>query len=70
MAPLRGGLSGYLVENGIAFNGVVLLSTVLNFETILFTHGNDPALHVVSAQLRGHGFLSQKLPPDLPRKSR
>ncbi len=35
-------LSGYLLQKyGIAFNGVVLVSTVLNFETLEFAHGND-----------------------------
>ncbi|HEY6348527.1 MAG TPA: peptidase S10 [Candidatus Angelobacter sp.] len=35
------GLSGYLVEHGIAFNGIMLISSVLNFETLEFTPGND-----------------------------
>ncbi len=35
------GLSGYLVDHGIALNGVVLISTVLNFQTIGFATGND-----------------------------
>jgi carboxypeptidase C (cathepsin A) len=34
-------LSGYMFDQGITFNGVILLSTVLNFQTILFTDGND-----------------------------
>jgi carboxypeptidase C (cathepsin A) len=36
------GLAGRLVErNGIAFNGIVLVSTVLNFQTLQFDKGND-----------------------------
>jgi carboxypeptidase C (cathepsin A) len=35
------GLSGYLVDHGIALNGIVLISTVLNFQTLGFTVGND-----------------------------
>ncbi len=35
------GLSGYLVDRGIALNGIVLISTILNFETTSFTKGND-----------------------------
>jgi carboxypeptidase C (cathepsin A) len=35
------GLSGYLIERGIAFNGIVLVSSILNFETVEFTIGND-----------------------------
>jgi carboxypeptidase C (cathepsin A) len=35
------GLSGYLVDHGIAFNGVILISTVMNFQTLSFAPGND-----------------------------
>src|SRR5438128_7065729 len=35
------GLSGYLVEHGVAFNGIMLISSILNFETTDFTPGND-----------------------------
>ncbi|MBV8070580.1 MAG: peptidase S10 [Acidobacteriaceae bacterium] len=35
------GLSGYLVDHGIALNGVVLISTILNFGTVSFAPGND-----------------------------
>lgn len=35
------GLSGYLIDRGIAFNGIYLVSTILNFQTARFTRGND-----------------------------
>lgn len=35
------GLSGHLVDRGIALNGIMLISTVLNFQTIRFTKAND-----------------------------
>ena len=35
------GLAGHLIDRGIAFNGVVLLSTVMNFQTLRFTKAND-----------------------------
>ena len=35
------GLSGYLIEKGIALNGIVLISSVLNFQTLNFAKGND-----------------------------
>jgi carboxypeptidase C (cathepsin A) len=35
------GLAGYLFDHGINFNGVCLLSTVLNFETLVFSPTND-----------------------------
>lgn len=34
-------LSGYLVDRGIACNGIVLISTIMNFETTAFAPGND-----------------------------
>ncbi|MBW4027646.1 MAG: peptidase S10 [Acidobacteria bacterium] len=35
------GLSGYLVDHGIALNGIVLISTVMQFQTLEFDRGND-----------------------------
>jgi carboxypeptidase C (cathepsin A) len=35
------GLAGYLVDHGIAFNGIVLISSILNFQTARFVQGND-----------------------------
>lgn len=35
------GLAGHLVEKGIAFNGILLVSSILNFQTADFTKGND-----------------------------
>jgi carboxypeptidase C (cathepsin A) len=33
------GLSGHLVDRGIALNGIMLISTVMNFQTLRFTKG-------------------------------
>ena len=35
------GLAGHLIDRGIAFNGIVLISTVMNFQTLRFTKAND-----------------------------
>jgi carboxypeptidase C (cathepsin A) len=35
------GLAGYLVDRGIAFNGLVLVSCALDFQGFMFTPGND-----------------------------
>jgi len=35
------GLSGYLIDKGIAFNGIILISSILNMQTARFTTGND-----------------------------
>ena len=44
------GLSGYLVDRGIALSGVVLVSSVLNFQTLEFTRGNDLPYILYSAR--------------------
>ena len=36
------GLAGHLIEKGIAFNGIMLVSTVLNFQTLDFAIGKRP----------------------------
>ncbi len=35
------GLAGHLIDYGVAFKGIVLVSSVLNFQTLDFTRGND-----------------------------
>lgn len=35
------GLSGYLMDHGVALNGIVLVSTVLNFQTLVAGEGNE-----------------------------
>ena len=35
------GLAGHLVDQGIAFNGIILISSILNFQTARFVQGND-----------------------------
>jgi len=35
------GLSGHLIDRGIALNGIMLISTVMNFQTLRFTKAND-----------------------------
>ncbi len=59
------GLAGHLIDRGIAFNGIVLLSTVMNFQTLRFTKGNDLpyALYLPSfcATAYYHGKLDAQL---------
>lgn len=35
------GLAGYLIDRGMAFNGIILISSILNMQTARFTLGND-----------------------------
>ena len=59
------GLAGHLIDRGIAFNGIVLLSTVMNFQTLRFTKANDLpyALYLPSfcATAHYHGMLDDDL---------
>ena len=59
------GLAGHLIDRGIAFNGVVLISTVMNFQTLRFTKANDLpyALYLPSfcAAAHYHGLLDEDL---------
>jgi carboxypeptidase C (cathepsin A) len=61
------GLSGYLIDRGIAFNGIVLLSTVLNFQTILFTSGNDLPYELILPTYTATAWYHKKLSPDLQK---
>lgn len=58
-------LSGYLIDRGIAFNGIVLVSTVMNFETLLFSSGNDLPYAVILPSYTATAWYHKKLPPDL-----
>jgi carboxypeptidase C (cathepsin A) len=60
-------LSGYLIEQGIAFNGVVLLSTILNFETVQFNRGNDLPYMLYLPSYTATAFYHKKLSPDLEK---
>lgn len=63
------GLSGHLVGKGIAFSGIVLVSSILNFQTTMFTKGNDLPyklfLPTYAATAWYHGALDAKLQADL-----
>lgn len=60
-------LSGYLIEHGIAFNGIALLSTVLNFETISFNRGNDLPYLLYLPSYTATAFYHKKLAPELQK---
>jgi carboxypeptidase C (cathepsin A) len=58
------GLSGYLVErSGIAFNGILLVSSILNFETARFTRGNDLPYSLFLPTYAATAWYHRKLPP-------
>ncbi len=61
------GLSGLLVDRGIAFNGVLLVSTVMNFQTLLFANGNDTPFVLMLPSYTATAWYHKKLPPDLQK---
>jgi carboxypeptidase C (cathepsin A) len=59
------GLSGYLVDHGIALNGIVLISTILNFETVSFGVGNDLPYILYLPTYAATAAFHHKLTPEL-----
>ena len=62
------GLSGYLVDRGIAFNGILLVSSILNFQTARFTRGNDLPYPLFLPTYTATAWYHKKLPADLQGK--
>jgi len=59
------GIAGYLADRGISFNGITLLSTVLNFETLEDNFTNDqPYVFLIPSFTMIAGY-HHKLAPDL-----
>jgi carboxypeptidase C (cathepsin A) len=59
------GIAGYLADRGISFNGITLLSTVLNFETLEEKFTNDqPYIFLIPSFTMIAGY-HHKLPSDL-----
>lgn len=63
------GLSGYLADQGIALNGIVLISTVLNFENSAARKGNDLGFIQFLPTYAATAWYHRKLPADLQSKS-
>src|SRR5580765_5338165 len=61
-------LSGYLIDRGIAFNGIVLISTIMNFETTDFASGNDLPYALFLPSYSATAWYHKKLPADLQSK--
>jgi carboxypeptidase C (cathepsin A) len=59
------GLSGWLNENGVYLNGIVLLSSILNFETARFDSGNDLPYILFLPTYTATAWYHKKLPSDL-----
>ncbi|MGH9467246.1 MAG: S10 family peptidase [Terriglobales bacterium] len=61
------GLAGYLAQKGIALNGVILLSSVLNMHTLDESQDNDLPDVMFLPTYTAIAWYHKKLPPDLEK---
>ncbi len=61
------GLAGYLIDRGIALNGVLLISSVLNFQTIRFNRGNDLPYQLYLPTYAAAAWYHKKVAPELQK---
>lgn len=59
------GLADHLVERGIAFNGVILISTALALRPIFFEQGDDLPFQLFVPTYAAAAWYHKKLAPDL-----
>lgn len=59
------GIAGYLADRGISFNGIVLLSMVLNFESLDFAKTNDLPFPLYLPTYASIAAYHHKLAPEL-----
>jgi carboxypeptidase C (cathepsin A) len=65
------GLSGYLQKrHGMYLNGIMLVSAVLHFQTLLFTHGNDWPFVLFLPTYTATAYYHKKLPARLMKDLR
>jgi carboxypeptidase C (cathepsin A) len=62
------GLAGRLIEKGIAFNGIVLVSSVLNLQTLVFDEGNDIPYALYLPTYAATAWYHQRLPKELQKR--
>jgi len=61
------GLAGYLVDRGIAFNGIILIGTTLNLETI-WSRSDDLVYELELPTYAADAYYHKKVPADLQKK--
>ncbi len=59
------GLAGHLIDRGIAFSGILLVSSILNFQTALAAKGNDLPYILFLPSFAAAAWYHRKLAPDL-----
>jgi carboxypeptidase C (cathepsin A) len=61
------GLAGYLIDRGMAFNGIVLIGTTLNLETI-WSRSDDLVYQLLLPTQAADAYYHKKVPAELLRK--
>jgi carboxypeptidase C (cathepsin A) len=61
------GLAGHLIDKGIALNGILLVSSILNFQTALFGKGNDLPFVLFLPTYTATAWYHRRLPADLQK---
>ena len=59
------GLSEYLIDHGVALNGMILVSFILNLQTVSFDYGNDLPYQLFLPSYTATAWYHKKLAPDL-----
>ena len=59
------GLSENLAEHGVALNGIILISSILNLQTTSFDNGNDLPYQLFLPSYTATAWYHNKLAPDL-----
>jgi carboxypeptidase C (cathepsin A) len=62
------GLSGHLVEEGIAFNGIILISTAISLRPIFFELGDDLPFQLFVPTYAATAWYHKKLDDDLQKR--
>ena len=63
------GLSNWLFDHGIALNGIALISTVMNFQTLRFADNNDLPLVLILPSYATTAWYHKKLSSQMQAKS-
>ncbi|WP_246329871.1 S10 family peptidase [Geomonas limicola] len=59
------GMADQLAEHGVALNGIILISSVLNFQTISFDNGNDLPYQLFLPSYTATAWYHKRLAPEL-----
>lgn len=63
------GLSNWLFDHGVGLNGIVLISTVMNFQTIRFADNNDMPLVLILPSYATTAWYHKRLSPAMQAKT-